>query len=120
LRDWTSLLEKHSRVIQGVYVRLSTLHELGELTPYKVHIIVAAPAVAKKEPDWALRRDTIEREIEAFWQQFTPGIDCIGVDVLSTDELTLSEIEQYQRFDADWVSFANDTPFTRTVLDMTT
>ena len=30
LREWTSLLEKHSRWVQGVYLRLSTLRELDE------------------------------------------------------------------------------------------
>ena len=112
LRDWTSLLEKHSRWVQGVYLRLNTLCELEEPTPYKVHLFVAAPAAAKKEAGWATKRDELEREVETFWKQFTPGIECVGVDVLGTDQLTLAEIEPYQRFDADWVSFADDSPAT--------
>jgi hypothetical protein len=119
LREWTSLLEKHSRWVQGVYLRLSTLRELEEQTPYKVHLIVAAPAAAKKEAGWTARRDELEREIETFWKQFTPGIECAGVDVVSTDQLTLAEIEPYQRFDADWVSFADGSPATPAAADMT-
>lgn len=118
LRDWTSLLEKHSRWVQGVYLRLSTLRELDERTAYKVHLIVAAPRAAKEEAGWATRSDEIEREVETFWKQFTPGIECAGVDVLGTDQLTLAEIEPYQRFDADWVSFADDSPATPTAADM--
>jgi hypothetical protein len=81
-------------------------------TPYKCHLIVAVPAKAKKEQGWAAKRDELDREIEAFWKQFEPSIECVGVDVLGTDELTLAEIEPYQRFDADWVSFADDTAST--------
>jgi hypothetical protein len=119
LREWTSLLEKHSRWVQGVYLRLSTLRELEERTPYKVHLIVAAPAAAKKEAGWATTRDELEREVETFWKQFTPGIECAGVYVVGTDQLTLAEIEPYQRFDADWVSFADDSPATPAAADMT-
>ena len=119
LRDWTSLLEKNSRWVQGVYLRLSTLRELEERTPYKVHLIVAASAAAKKEPGWATKRDELEREVDAFWKQFTPSIECAGVDVVGTDQLTLAEIEPYQRFDADWVSFADDSPATPPAADMT-
>jgi hypothetical protein len=39
--------------------------------------------------------------------------------VIGTDELTLAEIEPYQRFDADWVSFADDGPTTPPAADMT-
>ena len=47
--------------------------------------------------------------MEKFWGQFEPAIKCAGVDVLSTDEITLADIEQYQRFDADWVSYEDET-----------
>ncbi len=119
LRDWTRLLEKHSRSLQGLYLRLSTLRELPESVPYKVHLIVAAPAAVTQEASWAAKRDELEREIEGFWKQFMPGIECVGVDVLGTDQLTLAEIEPYQRFDADWVSFADDSAATPAVVDMT-
>lgn len=118
LRNWTGLLEKHSRWIQGVYLRLSTLRELDEPSPYKVHLIVAAPADAKKQSGWPTKREELEREIEAFWKQFGLGIECAGVDVVGTDELTLAEIEPYQRFDADWVSFADDSAMTPMTADM--
>jgi hypothetical protein len=68
LREWTSLLEKQSRWVQGVYLRLSTLRELDADTPYKVHLIVASPAAVRKESGWAIKRDEIDREIEAFWK----------------------------------------------------
>ena len=57
--------------------------------------------------------------MQAFWVQFTSGIECVGVDVLGTDEITLAEIELYQRFDADWVSFEDDTPTVPSIADMT-
>ena len=118
LRDWTKLLEGHSRWIQGVYLRLSTLRELGRHVPYKVHFIIAVPATARKDPGWATKRDEIDRAVEAFWSRFKPGIEFVGVEVLGTDEVTLADIEPYQRFDADWVSFADDSPAMPPTLDM--
>lgn len=120
LREWTSFLEKQSPWVQGVYLRLSTLRELDEQASYQVHLIVAAPAAAKKESGWATKRDELEREVETFWRQFEPGIECAGVEVTGTDELTLADIEPYQRFDADWVSFADDSSSTPAVADMMT
>jgi len=38
--------------------------------------------------------------------------------VLGTDQLTLAEIEPYQRFDPDWVSFSHDSAVTPVVADM--
>jgi hypothetical protein len=64
------------------------------------------------------KRDELEREIEAFWKQFTPSIECVGVDVAGTDQLTLADIEPYQRFDADWVSFSDDSSATPLVADL--
>ena len=49
------------------------------------------------------------RNVDAFWNQFKPAIACDGVEPLGTDEITLADIEPYQRFDADWVSFEDDT-----------
>jgi hypothetical protein len=62
--------------------------------------------------------EQIEQEIEAFWEQFTTGIESLGVEVLATDGVTLADIEPYQRFDADWVSFADDSPITPVSADM--
>jgi len=118
LRSWTGLLERHSRWIQGVYLRLSTLAELDEQMPYMIHMIVAPPASAKMQSGWAAKREELEREVEDFWKQFEPRIECKGVEVISTDELTLAEIEPYQRFDADWVSFADETVLTPISADM--
>lgn len=116
--DWTRLLEKHSAWIQGVYLRLNTLQELPEDAQYVVDIIVAAPAAATSTTGWATKRLEIEEDVESFWKQFGIGIECAGVDVLGTDNVTLAEIEAYQRFDADWVSFADDTPAMPPAVDM--
>ncbi|HCF60722.1 MAG TPA: hypothetical protein DFS52_22320 [Myxococcales bacterium] len=118
LRDWTDLLGKHSRSIQGVYLRLNTLSELEPTAPYIVDLIVAVPVELKSQAGWAAMREQIERELEAFWEQFAPGIECQDVDVLATDEVTLAAIEHYQRFDTDWVSFAEDSPTTPVSADM--
>ncbi len=91
------------------------LRELDQQTPYKIHFIVAVPAAATKEAGWATKREEIEREVDTFSKRFAPGIECTGVDVLGTDQLTLADIEPYQRFDADWVSFADDSPLTPAV-----
>jgi hypothetical protein len=118
MKDWTSLLEKQSHWVQGVYLRLSTLAEVDEATPYQVHLIIAAPVSAKKEATWAKKKSELEGMVEEFWKQFGPAIECVGVEVWATSELTLAEIEKYQRFDADWVSFADDSPTTPYVADM--
>jgi len=110
LNKWTRLLQKRSEWIQGVYLRLDTLAERGIDEPYQCHLIVAAPLDAKSRPDWARQRATIEQEVESFWEQFNPSIQCVGVEVSATDDITLADIEPYQRFDADWVSFEDDTP----------
>ncbi len=120
LREWTGLLEKHSRWVQGVYLRLNTLAELPGERPYRCHLIVAVPAALRKDASWPNKRDELENEISAFWRPFDPGIKCDGVEVLGTDEVTLADIEPYQRFDADWVSFADDSPATPPIADMRT
>ena len=60
----------------------------------------------------------LEREVEGFWNQFKPGIECIEVDLLGTDEITLARLASYQRFDSDWVSFDDDTGTTPHAVDM--
>ena len=52
----------------------------------------------------------MERAFTEFWDQFKPGIACEEIDVQPTDRITLAELERYQRFDADWISFEDDTP----------
>lgn len=116
--NWTKLLASQSRWIQGVYLRPNTLSELGPLEVYKVSLIVAAPKGASAEADWPQRQHEIGKAVEGFWRQFGPGIEFVEVDVVTTAELTLAEVEPYQRFDADWVSFADDTPVVTTAMDM--
>jgi hypothetical protein len=120
LKEWTTLLEKHSAWIQGVYLRLNTLAELPEAQPYRCHLIIAVVASKKREPAWAAKRDEIDRSVAAFWEQFSPGVVFDGVEVEGTDEVTLADIELYQRFDADWVSYGDDTATTPPTADMTT
>ena len=117
LKDWQKLLRKHSEWMQGVYLRLSTLDELPADTSYQCHLILAVPYLGRAAAGWAGKRTEIEEEIAAFWGQFRPGIECAGVEVLGTDEITLADIEPYQRFDADWVSFEDDTPVIPPVVD---
>ena len=103
--------------MQGVYLRLSTLDEVSVESPYKCHLILAVPHAQRDAAGWATKRIEIEEEVQAFWEQFEPGIACAGVEVLGTDEITLADIEPYQRFDADWVSFEDETSITPSVLD---
>jgi hypothetical protein len=104
--------------VQGVYLRLKPLEELDSAQSYRCHLIVAVAAKMRKDPGWAARREALDREVSRFWNQFEPGIILDGVDVLRTDEVTLADIELYQRFDADWVSFADDSPSTPIAADM--
>ena len=119
IKEWQQLLKKHSEWLQGVYLRLSTLDELSDETPYKCHLILAVPDEKRGGANWAQKRDQLEQEVQAFWDQFKPGIECAGVEPQGTDEITLADIEPYQRFDADWVSFEDDTPTTPPAADMT-
>jgi len=119
LKDWQKLLRTHSAWIQGVYLRLSTLDELPRERPYKCHLLVAIPHQKRSGAAWPGKPHALEQAISAFWDQFKPGIVCAGVEPLGTDEITLADIEAYQRFDADWVSFDDDTPVTPAHADMT-
>jgi hypothetical protein len=118
MKDWIGLLEDQSQWLQGIYLRLNTQAELDDDKPYKVHLIVAAPASATRDAAWPKKRPELENLVETFWKQFGPGIECVGVEVIATDALTLADIEKYQRFDADWVSFADDSPATPPAADM--
>jgi hypothetical protein len=120
-KDWETLLKKNSGWIQGIYLHLNTLDELTSGQTYRCELIVAVPADKRKGPKWAAEKNRLVDEVEDFWSQFGPGIVCDEVDVLGTDEVTLDRIEhQYQRFDADWVSFADDSPLTPAIVDMNT
>ena len=52
-RAWQTLLKKHSEWIQGVYLRLSTLDEFPEGTPYRCHLMLAVAHEKRGGPGWA-------------------------------------------------------------------
>ena len=114
---WRKLLTKHSSWIQGVYLRLDTLRELPLGTPYRCHLLLAVPHEKRSFLDWWDSKDAMERAFTDFWDQFRPGIECESVEVLTTDRITLADIERYQRCDADWVSFEDDTAVTPLATD---
>ena len=118
LKDWRELLKRYSEWLQGVYLRLNTLGELPAGSPYKCHFILAIPHSMRGLAGWAEKRSEMEEAIEKFWDQFKPTIQFVGVDVLGTDEITLADIEPYQRFDADWVSFEDETAAPSIITDM--
>ena len=115
---WHKLLQRHSEWLQGVYLRLNTLDELPEDAPYLCDFILAVPSARQGGKGWSSQRHDLEREVQVFWDQFKPGIECSGVEPLGTDEITLAGIELYQRFDSDWVSFDDDTATTPHTVDM--
>ena len=108
-RSWRILLAKHSRWIKGVYLRLNTQREQPADQPYRCSMLAAVPHEKQHHRDWVEAREVMERAFMEFWNQFHPGIVCEEVDVLPTDRITLAELERYQRFDADWISFEDDT-----------
>jgi hypothetical protein len=120
VKEWEVLLRRNSQWIQGVYLRLNTREELGDEQPYLCHILAAVTVDVKKGTTWPQEKDRLEEEISAFWKQFGSQLDCVGVEVLGTDEITLADLDGYQRFDADWVSFDDDTPATPALVDMRT
>jgi hypothetical protein len=83
--------------------------------PWEDSQLVISCAVQER---WSVPRETIETAVEDFWRDVHPAVECEEVDVLGTDEITLSAIERHQRFDADWVSFADETPATSLVTDL--
>ena len=73
---WQRLLKRHSRGIQGVYLRLHPLRELGGDTPYRCHLLLAAPSEVGRLVDWPRTRDTIEKAFTGFWEGLRPDIEC--------------------------------------------
>ena len=120
VKEWEALLRRNSQWIQGVFLRLDTLAELPDGQPYRCHLFVAVPGTMRMGPGWVVEKGRLEVDVSGFWQQFGSGIVCDDVEVLGTDELTLADIEQHQRFDADWVSFDDDSPSTPAIVDMRT
>lgn len=110
LKAWSTTLQRHSEYIQGIFLRLNTDEELPPEIPYQVAFIVAVPAETVGAPGWAELKDAISRDIEKFWAQFSPSIDCREVEVLGAHEITVEALTLYERFDVDWMSFADGTP----------
>lgn len=117
-KDWQDLLRKRSEWIQGVYLRLNTLDELPKEVPYLCQFLLAVPPSRKDATDVLRIRTELKGEVQSFWSQFKPSIECVDVEVLGTDEITLVDLAQYQRFDADWVSFEDDTSSVSPIVDM--
>ena len=97
---------------------MNTLQELPEGTPYRCHLLLAVPWKTGRLAGWPDTREAIEREFTEFWAKFQPGIKCVGVEVRVTDRITLADIERYQRFDADWVSFEDESSVTPIEADL--
>jgi hypothetical protein len=116
-KAWRKLLKGHSLWIQGVYLRLHRLRELPADEPYKCHLLLAAPPHMRRLVDWPETREAIELAFTGFWSLLRPAIECESVDVVTTDLITLDDIARYQRFDADWVSFEDDTAVTSLAAD---
>jgi hypothetical protein len=108
-KQWQNLLKANSKSILGVYLKLSTLAELRYDTPYNCELLLAVPDELRTTEGWVKRRAELEKDILKFWEQFTPSIECREVTVRATDEITLTDLSEYQRFDIDWVSFEDDT-----------
>lgn len=115
-KEWQNLLRDQSDWTQGVYLRLNTLDELPAETPYKCNLLVAVPQDRRPTSSWPEKRREIEDRFTAYWDQFSPAIECVEVEVLATDEITLADLELYQRFDADWISFEDETATTPPVV----
>jgi hypothetical protein len=111
-KAWRKLLKKYSPWVQGVYLRLHTLRELPNDKPYRCHLLLAVPEKAVRLGEWLDTREALEDAFTKFWDPFQPAIQCEGVEALTTDRITLADIERYQRFDADWVSFDDETAVT--------
>jgi len=118
MRHWTRLLERESAWIMGVYLLLDSLDEKGEDEPYRIEVLIALPATASGVGGYAEALDRIESDVRSFWETFGPGIEVDEVDVRRTDEITINELERMQRFDADWVSFADETETVPLAVDL--
>lgn len=110
-KRWEKILKRHSSSIQDVYLSLNTPEELENDHDYVCDLVVCVPEEAMNEPEWASRREKIAVEIEDFWNA-PDGIACGEVEILPLDSITLADLHNYQRFDADWISDADDSPQT--------
>lgn len=119
-KSWRKLMTRFSSSIKGIYLRLNTFEELPDDTPYRCDLIL----VMASDRARSLRLDKLKRDIEQafqqYWNQFQPYIECEDVVLYSADQVTLRDIAPYQRIDADWVSFEDDTPIIPLRLDLRT
>lgn len=116
--NWEKLLKAHSEWIQGIYLSLNPSDELPDGEPYHCELIVAVPQAKRRGEVWVNKREELANAIEKFWDQFRPGILCDGAEARGTEEITLADLEDYLRFDADWVSFNDGTDVTPVQTDI--
>lgn len=117
-KAWWQLLKRYNSLIQGVYLRLNTLGELTASVPYKCDLLLVVPSSKRDLPEWSAIAAKTEHEFLEFWNRLRPGIECVGIEVRTTDRMTLDDLERYQRFDADWMSFEGETPVTAIEVDL--
>ena len=67
--------------------------------------------------EWLETREVLEGAFAKLWDQFRPAIQCEDIEALTTDRISLADIERYQRFHADWVSFEDETAVTPLTTD---
>ena len=116
-KKWRKLLAEYASWIQGVYIRLNTQRELTDDEPYRCSLLLAVPHGKAIGSNWIEIKDEIERAIGRFWSQLSPAIECVDCRVVPTNRITLADIETHQRFDADWVSFEDDSAVTPLIAD---
>ncbi len=116
-KAWRKLLKKHSFWLQGVYLDLKPLRELPDDEPYRCKLLLAVPSKQTNHAEWPDAMSRLEREFEDFWSQFSPRIELEDIYVWPTDRITLADIERYQRFDADWISFEDGSARTLVMVD---
>lgn len=101
----------------GIPRELHTLRELPADTSYTCHLLLGVPSRLSRLADWPKTREAIERAFTESWGRLSPAIECELVEVVTTDLITVDDISRYQRFDADWVSFDDDTAVTSIAAD---
>ena len=102
-KPWLRLLREHDDFLQAVYLRLNTLSELADSELYRCAFLLVADAAARRHPQWVDRKLELEARVSDIWRHVA-GVEVDEVEVRGADEVTLHEISEFQRFDADWVS----------------
>ena len=117
---WQKLLRRHSRLMRAVHLRLHSYDELAIDEPYRCDLILAVRSDVAGMPHQAENVRFVESDCLKFWSQFSPSIECYGVEAISTAKLTLQEIEPYQKLDLNWVSIGDGTVDIPRTLELTT